>query len=108
MNFIVFKGLFIFCYLFSFVSISAQDWRMWRYDVGRTASSPNELPNELHLQWTRNYSQREMVWDDPLNHDLMQYDKVFEPIVLGKTLFVGFNNSDKIAAFDLVTGRLKW
>ena len=27
------------------------------------------------------YSPREQVWDDPLNHDLMPYDRAFEPVV---------------------------
>ena len=38
----------------------------------------------------------------------MKYDRVFEPIVLGKTLFVGFNDSDKVVAFDTKTGAEKW
>ncbi len=86
----------------------AQDWPMWRYDAGRTAVSSEKLSHELHMQWVQHFSAREPVWDDPLNQDLMQYDSVFEPIVLGKTLFVGFNDYDKVAAFDLETGKLKW
>ena len=31
----------------------AGDWPQWRYDAGRTAASPEELPAELHLQWVR-------------------------------------------------------
>ncbi len=95
--------------LFAFpASATAGDWPMFRYDAGRTASSPHELPEKLHLQWTRQYSPRKTVWDDPLNQDLMKYDRVFEPIVLGDTLFVGFNDSDKVAAFDTKTGAEKW
>jgi outer membrane protein assembly factor BamB len=86
----------------------AADWPMWRYDAGRTASSPEELPGTLHLQWTRRYAPREQVWDDPLNHDLMPYDKVFEPVVAGGRMFVGFNDRDKVVAFDVSTGRQLW
>ena len=57
---------------------------MWRYDEGHTASSPDNLPSDLHLKWVRQYSPREMVWDDALNRDLMPYDKVFEPVVAWK------------------------
>jgi outer membrane protein assembly factor BamB len=38
----------------------------------------------------------------------MQYDKVFEPIVLGNTLYVGFNDRDKVAAFNAETGAERW
>jgi len=88
--------------------IFAYDWPMWRYDAERTASSPEQLPAELYLQWTRHYSPREMVWDDPLNHDLMQYDKVFEPIVIGNTLYIGFNDQDKVVAINTNTGKEIW
>ncbi|MBA7569450.1 hypothetical protein ES708_11189 [subsurface metagenome] len=88
--------------------IFAYDWPMWRYDAERTASSPEQLPAELYLEWTRHYSPREMVWDDPLNHDLMQYDKVFEPIVIGNTLYIGFNDQDKVVAINTNTGKEIW
>ena len=88
--------------------IFAGDWPMWRYDAERTASSPEQLPAELYLQWTRHYSPREMVWDDPLNHDLMQYDKVFEPIAIGNTLYIGFNDQDKVVAINTDTGKEIW
>ncbi|MCH7726140.1 MAG: hypothetical protein IH991_06635, partial [Planctomycetes bacterium] len=29
------------------------DWPQFRFDAGRTAASPAELPAELHLQWQR-------------------------------------------------------
>jgi len=35
------------------LSAAAGDWPAWRYDAGRTAASPQELPAELRLQWTR-------------------------------------------------------
>jgi outer membrane protein assembly factor BamB len=87
---------------------AAGDWPMWRFDAGRTAASPHELPGELQPLWTRQFTPRVPVWDDPLNQDLMPYDETFEPIVLDKTLFIGFNDSDKIAAFDVDTGEERW
>lgn len=84
------------------------DWPMWRYDAARSASSPKALPDELHLLWVRQYPERIPVWDDPLNCDLMPYDTVFEPVVSGKTLILGFNDTDKISAIDTETGREKW
>ena len=85
------------------ISASAADWPMWRFDAGRTAASSEKLPVKLQLEWERVYSPREQVWDDPLNHDLMPYDRVFEPVVLGDKMFVAFNDSDKVVALDLST-----
>ena len=81
---------------------------MWRCDAGRTAASDEKLPAELHLEWERRYSPREQVWDDPLNHDLMTYDKLFEPVVMGDRMFIGFNESDKVVALNLATGQEVW
>jgi outer membrane protein assembly factor BamB len=88
--------------------VSAADWPMWRADANRSAASPEELPPQMHLQWTRQYSPRVQVWDDPLNHDLMTYDRVFEPVVLGERVFIGFNDTDKVVALDLRTGKELW
>ncbi|MEA3364226.1 MAG: PQQ-binding-like beta-propeller repeat protein, partial [Candidatus Hydrogenedentes bacterium] len=38
----------------------------------------------------------------------MPYDKVFEPVVAGGTVFIGFNDSDKVIAVDQETGEEKW
>jgi outer membrane protein assembly factor BamB len=88
--------------------LDAGDWPMWRHDAGRTAFTQEQLPAELHPQWVRQYTQREPVWDDPLNQDLMPLDRVFEPVVLGDTLYIGFNDRDKVVALDTRTGSEKW
>ena len=89
-------------------ALHAADWPMWRYDAMRSAASPEELPPQLHLQWTRQYSPRVQVWDDPLNQDLMAYDRIFEPVVLGERVFIGFNDADKVTALDLRSGKELW
>jgi outer membrane protein assembly factor BamB len=86
----------------------AADWPMWRNDANRSAASAADLPDELHLRWVNQYTPREPVWDDPLNHDLMPYDRVFEPVVSGNTLILGFNDSNKIVALDTDTGSERW
>ena len=88
--------------------VLATDWPMWRYDAGRTAASPENLPDKLDLLWERQYAPRKQVWDDPLNNDLMKFDKQFEPIVHADTVLVGFNDSDKMVALDLQTGDERW
>lgn len=86
----------------------AGDWPMWRYDAGRTAASPEDLPEELELQWIRKGAARVQAWDDPLNLDLMTYDRVFEPIVIDGRMFVGYSDRDKLVAVDVETGRELW
>ncbi|MCU0473573.1 MAG: PQQ-binding-like beta-propeller repeat protein [Bacteroidales bacterium] len=84
------------------------DWPMWRYDHNRSASTPEQLADKLYLQWQVQYSPRVPVWDDPLNQNLMQYDRIFEPIVAGNKIFLGFNDQDKIIALDINTGNELW
>lgn len=81
---------------------------MWRCDASRSAASSHSLPDELKPLWHREFSPRKQAWDDPLNLDLMTYDRVFEPIVLGERLFVGFNDRDKLMAIDTATGEELW
>ncbi len=81
---------------------------MWRFDAYRSAASPEVLPATLNLQWTRQYSPRAQAWDDPLNLDLMTYDRIFEPVVMGERIFLSFNDTDKVVALDLRTGQEVW
>ena len=100
--------LLALCFVFPASVVQAADWPMWRYDSGHTASSPEELPDDLHPHWTLEFSPRERVWKDVLNQDLMTYDRVFEPVVVGDLMFVGFSDSDKVAAYSLEDGSEKW
>jgi outer membrane protein assembly factor BamB len=84
------------------------DWPMWRHDAGHTAASRHELPPSLHLAWSRQYAPRVPVWDDPLNRDMMPYDTLLEPVVAQGRMFVGFNDQDKLVAFDARSGEEQW
>ena len=91
------------------VEQSGGNWPMWRHDAARSGAAVDSvLPESLRLLWTKQLSSRRQVWDDPLNHDLMTYDRVFEPIVMDGRLFVGFNDRDKLSAFDTDTGKELW
>lgn len=87
---------------------AAADWPMWRATSERSAATSESLPAELHLRWTRQYAPRQQAWDDTLNLDLMTYDKVFEPVAAGGRLFVGFNDRDRVVAYEIATGRELW
>ncbi|MCA9174134.1 MAG: PQQ-binding-like beta-propeller repeat protein [Planctomycetales bacterium] len=88
--------------------VAAEDWPMWRYDAARGAASPEQLPGDLRPLWTLRFEQREQVWDDPLNMDLMTYDRILEPIVADGRLMVSLNDRDQVAAFDTATGQRVW
>jgi outer membrane protein assembly factor BamB len=102
-------GLLSFLILFTTgFSVYGDDWPMWRYDSNRSGNSPEQLADELYLQWQIEYSPREPVWDDPLNQDLMKFDRIFEPVVAGNKLFIGFNDQDKVVALDIHSGKELW
>ena len=88
--------------------LPAADWPQWRFDAGRTAASEGGLPDRLQPAWERQLGEREPVWDDPLNHDLMPYDRILEPVAADGRLYVGFNDRDKVVAYDLATGKEVW
>lgn len=87
---------------------SAEDWPMWRHGPQRSAASSERLPEKLTVDWQRSFPKRRQTWDDPLNADLMSFDRVLEPIIVGDCLVAGFNDSDKVCAFELDSGKEIW
>jgi outer membrane protein assembly factor BamB len=90
------------------IAHASDDWPMWRHDAGHSAATSHSLPGQLQPQWSRDFGPREQVWDDPLNNDLMPYDRIFEPVVKDGRMFIGFNDSDKVVALNLADGRQLW
>ncbi|MCI0680659.1 MAG: PQQ-binding-like beta-propeller repeat protein [Gemmataceae bacterium] len=78
---------------------------MGRYDAQRSAATPHELPDTLHLQWVREYPPQIPAWPD---QDKMQFDLAFEPVVAGRTLFFNSSRHDCVRALDVASGREKW
>ncbi len=83
----------------------AADWPMWRYDAGRTGSCPEALPADLHLKWERQLPAFEMAWP---NESRLHFDASYEPVVMGKLLFVGSPADGSVRAFDTDTGQQRW
>jgi len=83
---------------------SAEDWPMWRFDANRSAVSPQKLPEKLHLQWVRKYPRVKPAFGSRR----LQFDAGYEPVVMGKTLFVGSPCNDTVTAIDTETGVEKW
>ena len=38
----------------------------------------------------------------------MQFDRIFEPVVAGNKIYIGFNDQDKVVALDINSGIEAW
>lgn len=80
------------------------DWPMWRYDASRTASSPETLPESLHLLWERELPEARPAFREAR----LQFDAGYEPIVLGDLIYLSSSRNDGVMALDTETGEEKW
>ena len=87
------------------VPAPAGDWPQWRFDAGRTAASPEELPARLSLRWTRQLPPPRPAWP---KYPRLQFDAAYEPVVMGKTMFVPSMLTDSVTALDIETGAERW
>lgn len=85
--------------------VLAGDWPQFRYDVGRTAASPHELPAGLEVCWTRTLPAPQPAFPHELR---IKYDASYEPVVLGQTMFVPCMVNDSVTALDTGTGDQRW
>ena len=83
----------------------AGDWPQFRYDAGRTAASPHELPADLQLRWTRTFPVPRPAFPYEMR---LAYDACYEPVVLGQTMFVPSMVNDCVTALDTETGKKRW
>ena len=89
----------------SAVTASGADWPMWRGDAARSGASVEALPETLHLQWTRQLPPALLAWP---NESRLHFDASYEPVVLGKRLFLCSPSDGSIRAFDARTGERQW
>lgn len=85
---------------------SAGDWPTWRADSHRTASTPDSLPADLTLHWTRDLPEPKPCW--PFTQYKLQFDRSYEPVVQGKRLFISSMVEDSVAAYDAESGEELW
>ena len=90
---------------FPIVESRAADWPMWRCGANRGAASPQQLPETLHLQWVRRFPPLKPAWSGELD---VYFDRNYEPVVMGKALFIGSSINDSLTAIDTATGAVKW
>ena len=85
--------------------VRGTDWPMWRFDANRSATTPEQLTEDLHRQWTLELPPLKPAWpEDPRLH----FDATYEPVVAGQTLFYGSSRNDSVTAVDLATGKQLW
>ena len=80
----------------------ADDWPMWRYDANRSAACPQKLAPQLYLRWIRHYPRLQPAWP---GETWQQFDGIYQPVVMGKKLFVGSSRNDSLTALHTDTGR---
>jgi hypothetical protein len=98
------------CLLVAILSLApavaaAGDWPQFRFDAGRTAASPEELPAGLGLQWVRQLPPPRPVFPAEVR---LRFDTSYEPVVLGRTLFLPSMVTDSVTALDTETGEPRW
>ncbi|MCX7591348.1 MAG: PQQ-like beta-propeller repeat protein, partial [Kiritimatiellae bacterium] len=91
--------------LFPGTQAVSRDWPMWRCDPQRTASTVAALPLPLHMKWLRRYPVTTPAWPD---QPRLRFDTHYEPVVVGRNLFLGSPRSDWVVALDTETGEERW
>ncbi len=91
--------------LASVAPVPAGDWPQWRCDAARTGATPDALPADIKLLWSRELGEVKPAWP---HEPRLHFDASLHPIVLGKTLFVGSSRDDKLVALDTDTGTQRW
>ncbi len=90
-------------------AVAEADWPMWRYDAARSAETPQQLSEELHLQWVRVLPEPKRAW--PRQWDdrgKLDFDVSYAPVVLGSRIFVPSNVTDSVTAYSIDDGAELW
>jgi len=85
--------------------VPGADWPQYRYDAARCAASPEQLPAELHLQWVRHLPPPRPAFPGEVR---LRFDATYEPVVLGRSMFVPSMVTDSVTALDTETGAERW
>jgi outer membrane protein assembly factor BamB len=86
------------------------DWPTHHYDNRRSAVSPMQLADELHLQWTHQSPHAPMpAWPEPLREFHRQpFDYAYQMVSAGGLLLYGSSADHKLYALDVESGKVRW
>jgi len=97
----------VFCVLLvCSVKLQAGDWPQWRYDAGRGAATPDDLPVELFLSWVRQLPEPRPAW--PASQPWLRFDLSYSPVAAEGLLYVPSMVTDSVTAYDTDTGAERW
>ncbi len=85
--------------------VFAADWPTWRHDANRSATTSEQLPQQLHLQWTWKFPELKPAWNED---ERLHFDAHYEPIVANGILYVSSPRNHSVAAIDVEKGLRKW
>lgn len=89
--------------------IGTEDWPMWQYDAARSAASPVELAEDLHLQWVRELPPPKRAWPHQWDHrGKLDFDLSYAPVVKDGRVFVPSNVTDSVTAYSATDGAELW
>src|SRR4051794_8486931 len=83
----------------------AADWPMTGFDARHSASTSEELPADMQLQWSMKLPALKEAWPDQVR---LKDDGVYRPIVAGGLLIVGSSRDDSVTAYRLSDGTEAW
>lgn len=87
-------------------SARASDWPTWGGNEARSGVATSELPPTLSLNWVLKQREPDPAWHS--NQERVQFDRMYEPVVARKRMFVGSMVSDRMTAYDTETGTELW
>lgn len=103
------KLLLFIATLFFFLSpqnIQATDWSTYRGNAARTGFTSEQTPGRFHLRWVfKSQHPPKPAW---IMSRRLGFDKVFQPIIMGDTIYWGSSVDDQVYAVDMKTGKLRW
>ncbi len=96
--------------LFSFTVVGNQtqgaDWATYRADASRSGFTEENVPNQFNLRSVYKSSHPpKPAW---IMSQRLEYDAVFQPIIMGEMVYWGSSVDDQVYAFDMKTGELRW
>ena len=94
----------ISCGLLACETSAASDWPMYRGDAGRRGVTPDSLPKNLSLAWSRELPKLTPAFNDAR----LQFDAGYEPVVANGVLLIASSRTDSVKAYDAKTGKELW
>jgi len=93
-------------FLIGIVPATAEDWPAYRADSARSGYTAEPIPNQLVLRWVyRSEHAPRPAWP---TSERIDFDRVFEPIIMADTVLFGSSVDDQVYAIDGKSGKTKW